>query len=65
MNTFYVVTRNWLDQRLGCDRGAAVIEYALLMALIVLVCIVGVVFFGDTVLGIFSEPAAEFPTTQP
>lgn len=40
------------------DRGASLVEYALLVALIAVVCIVAVIFFGDETSSSFSDTAS-------
>jgi pilus assembly protein Flp/PilA len=51
-----VAVRTWMASRTEQDdRGAALVEYALLIALIVLVCVVGVQFFGTATSGGFSS----------
>jgi Flp pilus assembly pilin Flp len=37
----------WTIRRTGDDRGAGLVEYAMLMALIVIVCFAAVTFFGE------------------
>ena len=39
------------------DRGASLVEYALLVALIAIVCLVAVLFFGEETSGSFSRTA--------
>ncbi|MDZ7673574.1 MAG: Flp family type IVb pilin [Acidimicrobiales bacterium] len=36
----------WLTARIKSDRGASLVEYALLVALIAVVCIVAITFLG-------------------
>ena len=38
----------WLKARYNDDRGASLVEYALLVALIAVVCIAAVTFLGET-----------------
>lgn len=48
--------RNWLGVvRRGGERGASYVEYAFLVSLIAIVCLVGIRFFGDSVSGNFSR----------
>ena len=59
MNTLTIEIGRWL-QRLGsghrrADRGASLVEYALLAALIALVCVVAVTYFGDSTSGSLSS----------
>ena len=52
----YVRARLALDQR-----GAGLVEYALLIALIALVCFGAVVFFGQSTSGQYSKITSQFP----
>lgn len=47
----------WLKfcARLQADHGASVVEYALLVALIAVVCIAGVTFFGNATSNSYSS----------
>jgi Flp pilus assembly pilin Flp len=45
------------------DRGAGLVEYALLMALIVIVCISAVTFFGSGRAGSFTNSASSIVGT--
>jgi len=47
MFTSYEFLANWLRARFDSDRGAALVEYALLIALIAVVCIVAITKLGD------------------
>lgn len=38
----------WLQARTNSDRGASLVEYALLVALIAVVCIAAISFLGDS-----------------
>ncbi len=42
-----------------CDRGASLVEYGLLVALIAIVCVVAVAYFGGATSTSFSETASE------
>ena len=43
----YELLANWLRARVGqCERGASLVEYALLVALIAVVCIAAVTVLG-------------------
>ena len=46
MLTSYEFVSAWLQARSKTDRGASLVEYALLVALIAVVCIVAVTFLG-------------------
>jgi Flp pilus assembly pilin Flp len=41
----------WLQTRCRTDRGAALVEYAFLLVLIVVVCLAGVTFLGSATSG--------------
>ena len=47
MITSYEFLANWLRARVDDDRGASLVEYALLVALIAVVCIVAITFLGN------------------
>jgi pilus assembly protein Flp/PilA len=64
----------WLRERLKSERGASLVEYALLLALIAVVCISAVAFLGNNSSSGFdksgssirgNETAAETSTTLP
>ena len=45
----------WITSRLDDDRGASLVEYALLVALIAVVCIAVITVLGDSASTTFSE----------
>ena len=45
----------WIRSRFGTERGAALVEYALLLALIAVVCIVALQFLGGSAAEKFSK----------
>ncbi len=47
--------KTWIQARIKSDRGASLVEYALLVALIAVVCIVAITFIGDSASQTFSE----------
>lgn len=47
--------KTWIQARTKTDRGASLVEYALLVALIAVVCIVAITFLGDTASQKFNE----------
>ena len=51
----YEFTRAWLVSRCKTDRGASLVEYALLVALIAVVCIVAITFLGKKASSKFSS----------
>ena len=48
MMTSYDFVSAWLQARTKTDRGASLVEYALLVALIAVVCIVAITFIGNS-----------------
>jgi pilus assembly protein Flp/PilA len=58
MLTCYDFVSAWLQSRSHTDRGASLIEYALLVALIALVCFVAVTFLGQAVSSKYSKVAS-------
>jgi pilus assembly protein Flp/PilA len=52
--------KTWLQARFGdTDRGASLVEYALLVALIAVVCIVAIRALGTSASGQFNSIASE------
>jgi pilus assembly protein Flp/PilA len=47
----------WLRARFDSERGASLVEYALLVALIAVICIVAVTLLGNTASSTFSDTA--------
>jgi pilus assembly protein Flp/PilA len=45
----------WLQARCKTDRGASLVEYALLVALIAVVCIIAITFLGESASEKFSS----------
>ncbi|WP_436795744.1 Flp family type IVb pilin [Actinospongicola halichondriae] len=41
------ILKTWIQARIKSDRGASLVEYALLVALIAVVCIVAISFLGE------------------
>jgi pilus assembly protein Flp/PilA len=54
LNTYEFVSA-WLQARCKTDRGASLVEYALLVALIAVVCIVAITILGGNASSKFSE----------
>jgi pilus assembly protein Flp/PilA len=52
--------RTWLAARVESERGASLVEYALLVALIALICAVAVGVLGGTVSTSYSSTAEGF-----
>ena len=48
MLTSYEFVSAWMQARCKTDRGASLVEYALLVALIAVVCILAVTFLGQS-----------------
>ncbi len=55
MFTTYEFASAWLQARCKTDRGASLVEYALLVALIAVVCIVAVTLLGKNSSSKFSS----------
>jgi pilus assembly protein Flp/PilA len=56
MITSYEFLANWLRARFGDnERGASLVEYALLVALIAVVCILAITFLGESANDKFSS----------
>jgi pilus assembly protein Flp/PilA len=49
----------WLKARFNDERGASLVEYALLVALIAVICIVAVTALGDNASTTFQDTADE------
>ena len=58
MLTSYEFVNAWLQARCKTDRGASLVEYALLVALIAVVCIVAVTLLGRAASSKFSSVAS-------
>ena len=46
--------KTWIQARCKTERGASLVEYALLVALIAVVCIIAITFLGDSASSKFS-----------
>ena len=55
MMTSYEFVSAWLQARTKSDRGASLVEYALLVALIAVVCIGAVIIIGNSASDKLSE----------
>ena len=55
MLTSFDFVSAWLQARCNTDRGASLVEYALLVALIAVVCIVAITFLGGSASKKFSS----------
>jgi len=55
MITSYEFLANWLRARVDDERGASLVEYALLVALIAVVCILAITFLGNSASNKFSS----------
>jgi pilus assembly protein Flp/PilA len=55
MFTTYQFLCTWLTSRIDDERGASLVEYALLVALIAVVCVAAVTALGSTTSQKFSE----------
>lgn len=56
--------KTWIQARIKSDRGASLVEYALLVALIAVVCIVAISFIGDEASSSFSGVGTELQTAN-
>ena len=55
MLTSYEFLTNWVRARCSSERGASMVEYALLVALIAVVCIAAIQFLGTSASSSFSK----------
>lgn len=55
MTTYHHFLRAWIARRIDDDRGASLVEYALLLALIAVVCLAAVTALGSTTSQQYSE----------
>lgn len=55
MTNSYRFISTWISSRIDDDRGASLVEYALLVALITVVCSAAVTALGDSASSKFSE----------
>ena len=58
MSVSYEFVSAWLQARTRTDRGASLVEYALLVALIAVVCIAAVTLLGHNASSKFSKVAS-------
>jgi pilus assembly protein Flp/PilA len=49
--TSYQFLTSWLQSKVDSERGASLVEYALLVALIAVVCIIAITFLGESASG--------------
>lgn len=54
MLTSYEYISAWMQAKCKTDRGASLVEYALLVALIAVVCILAITFLGESASSKFS-----------
>ena len=59
MITSFEFLANWLRARMDEERGASLVEYALLVALIAMVCILAITFLGNTASNKFSSVGSQ------
>lgn len=57
MSTSYEFLATWLRARFDDERGASLVEYALLVALIAVVCIAAITLLGNSASAKFSTVA--------
>jgi pilus assembly protein Flp/PilA len=53
--TSYQFLSTWLQSKVDSERGASLVEYALLVALIAVVCIIAITFLGEEASSKFSD----------
>jgi pilus assembly protein Flp/PilA len=63
MLTSYEYISAWLQARTDSDKGASLVEYALLVALIAVVCIAAVTFLGSAASSKFSSIGGAISTS--
>jgi pilus assembly protein Flp/PilA len=51
----YQFINSWLQSKIDSERGASLVEYALLVALIAVVCIIAITFLGKSASSKFSS----------
>ena len=51
--------KTWIQARCKTERGASLVEYALLVALIAVVCIIAITFLGESASDKFSGVGSE------
>jgi pilus assembly protein Flp/PilA len=51
----YQFINSWLQSKIDSERGASLVEYALLVALIAVVCIIAITFLGHKASSKFSS----------
>jgi len=56
--TSYQFLSTWLQSKIDSERGASLVEYALLVALIAVVCIIAVTFLGQNASSKFDTVAS-------
>ena len=54
MLTSYEYVSAWMQARCKSDKGASLVEYALLVALMAIVCIIAITFLGNSASSKFS-----------
>ena len=59
------VMRTWLAAHVDDERGATMVEYGLIVALIAIVVAVGAGALGGAVDGLFQDTANDLPATTP
>jgi pilus assembly protein Flp/PilA len=57
----YIGIKNLLARYLGEERGASIVEYALLVSLIALVALVAVATFGTALSSSYSDISSQLP----
>lgn len=60
VDAFGVTSQQWNKRTQRSESGASLMEYALLISLIMMVCVVGVAFIGTNVLADFDSSGSSF-----
>ncbi len=55
MITSYQFVSAWLQSKVSDERGASLVEYALLLALIAVICIIAIGFLGESASSQFED----------
>ena len=64
MLTSYEFVSAWMQARCKSDRGASLVEYALLVALIAVVCILAITFLGNSASSKFESVGTSINTAS-
>ncbi|MGH9066887.1 MAG: Flp family type IVb pilin [Acidimicrobiales bacterium] len=63
--TLYLSVTGWVERRLDrSESGASMVEYALLVALIAIVCVVALTALGKNIAGLFKSACSSMSATN-